>query len=40
MVIKLEFGYYFAADVFVEVMKLNLGRDSLARFDKYFEFKV
>ena len=29
---KLEFGQYFVADVFLEVLMLNLGRDSEARF--------
>ena len=28
--LKMEFGQFFSADVFVEVMKLNLGRDSEA----------
>ena len=32
--LKLEFGQYFVA----EVMKLNLGRDSEARFGQDFEF--
>ena len=37
--LKLEFGQYFAADaLYVEVMKLNLGRDSEARFGQDFEF--
>ena len=27
-ILKLEFVNYFAADVFIEVMKLNIGRDS------------
>ena len=36
---KLEFGQYLAAEVFfVEVMKLNIGRDSEASFGQYFEF--
>ena len=36
--LKLEFSQYFAADVFVEVTNLNLGRDSEARFGQYLEF--
>ena len=37
-IFNLEFDQYFAANVFVEVMKLNLGQDSEARFGQYFEF--
>ena len=37
-ILKLEFVHHFAADVFVEVMKLNFGRDSEARFGQNFEF--
>ena len=34
----MEFGQFFPADFdFVEVMKLNLGRDSEARFGQDFE---
>ena len=29
---KLKFGHYFATDAWGVVMKLNLGRDSEARF--------
>ena len=33
--LKLEFGQFFSADFdFVEVMKLNLGPDSEARFEQ------
>ena len=36
--LKLEFGQYFAADaLYVEVMKLNLGRDSEASFGQNLE---
>ena len=38
--LKLEFCQYFADDVLLEVMKLNLGRDSEARFGHDFEFEV
>ena len=45
-ILKLKFGKDFEAGVcssfcrccFVEVMKLNLGRDSEARFGQDFEF--
>ena len=37
-ILKLKFGKYFATDVFVEVMKLNLGQDYEARFGQDFEF--
>ena len=36
---KLKFGQYFAADVFVEVTKLNLGQDSEGRFGQDFKLK-
>ena len=36
---KLKFGQYFAAGVFVEVTKLNLGQDSEARFGQNFSFR-
>ena len=35
--LKLEFGHFFSTDVFLEVIKLNLGRDFEARFDQDFE---
>ena len=33
-------GIWSVFRCFVEVLKLNLGRDSDARFVKYFEFQV
>ena len=38
---ELKFGQYFAADVFVEVTKLNLGQDSEpeGRFGQDFKLK-
>ena len=47
-ILNLKFRQYFEAGVklvfcrwcFVDVIKLNLGRDSEARFGQYFEFQV
>ena len=36
---KLKFGHYFATDAWGVVMKLNLGRDSEARFGQDVKFK-
>ena len=37
-ILKLELVQHFAADIFVEVMKLNLGRYSEAMLGQDFEF--
>ena len=36
---KLKFGQYFAADVWLKIRSWNLGQDSEARFGQDFKFK-
>ena len=37
---KLKFGQYFAADVWLRLQRLNLGQDYEARFGQDFKFKL
>ena len=37
---KLKFGQYFAADVWLKIQSWNLGQDSEARFGQDFKFNL